>query len=100
VTARQPVGLTELDDLDVVFRALAHATRRTILVVLQARGGEMTAGEIATRFDCSWPTTTRHLRELEHAGLVTIEPRGRQRVYRLRRERLRAVAGRWIDRFE
>jgi DNA-binding transcriptional ArsR family regulator len=59
----------------------------------------MTAGAIAARFDCSWPTTTRHLRELEHAGLVSTEQRGRERIYRLEPDRLRSVAGGWIGRF-
>ena len=97
--SQRPRGLTELDDFDAVFAALAHRSRRTILSVLHARGGEMTSGAIAERFDCSWPTTTQHLRVLEQAGLVTITMRGRERVYRLRAERLRAVAGGWLERF-
>ena len=44
-----------LADVDAVFAALAHASRRHILLVLHYRGGEMTAGEIAARFDCTWP---------------------------------------------
>jgi DNA-binding transcriptional ArsR family regulator len=95
----KPRGLAELEALDAVFGALAHQQRRTILTVLQARHGEMTSGEIAGRFDCSWPTTTRHLRVLEAAGLVRVEMRGRERVYRLDRDRLRGVAGGWITRF-
>jgi DNA-binding transcriptional ArsR family regulator len=59
----------------------------------------MTSGEIAARFDCSWPTTTRHLRILEDAGLV-MALRGRQRVYHLDSVRLRSVAGAWLTRFE
>jgi len=98
VSAR-PRGLAELDDFDVVFAALAHRSRRTILSVLHARGGEMTSGAIAERFDCSWPTTTQHLRVLEQAGLVTIALRGRERVYRLQADRLRTVAGGWLARF-
>lgn len=99
MTPTEPRGLQELDDLDAVFRALAHHSRRTILAVLHARGGEMTAGAIASRFDCAWPTTTRHLRELEHAGLVTTEQRGRERIYRLQTRRLHSIAGHWIQRF-
>lgn len=95
----QPRGLAELAALDAVFGALAHQSRRTILAVLQARGGEMTSGAIAGRFDCSWPTTSQHLRVLEKAGLVTIALRGRERVYRLETDRLHAVAGAWLDRF-
>ena len=95
----RPRGLAELDAFDAVFGALAHRSRRTILSVLHARGGEMTSGAIAARFDCAWPTTSQHLRVLEKAGLVTITLRGREHVYRLETERLRSVAGGWLDRF-
>jgi DNA-binding transcriptional ArsR family regulator len=97
--SQRPRGLEELDAFDSVFAALANRSRRTILSVLHARGGEMTSGAIAARFDCSWPTTSQHLRVLEQAGLVTISLRGRERVYRLETERLHAVAGGWLDRF-
>lgn len=90
----------QLADLEAVFGALAHASRRHILLVLHFRGGEMTAGDIARRFDCSWPTTSRHLKVLQDAGLVEPHKRGRERVYRLARERLRAVAGGWLATFE
>jgi DNA-binding transcriptional ArsR family regulator len=83
-----------------VFSALAHASRRQILLVLRHHGGSMTAGEIARRFSCSWPTTTRHLRQLEQAGLVTVEPSGRERIYRLEPDRLRRVARGWLAWFE
>jgi DNA-binding transcriptional ArsR family regulator len=92
-------GLRELEDQEQVFAALAHASRRHVLAVLRARGGRMTAGEIARRFECAWPTTTRHLKILEAAGLVRAEPSGRERVYRLDSERLRAVAGGWLEAF-
>jgi DNA-binding transcriptional ArsR family regulator len=98
VTAR-PKGIADLEALELVFTALAHQSRRTILSVLQVRGGEMTSGQIASRFDCSWPTTTRHLRILEQAGLVYVTLRGRERVYVLDRTRLSSIAGRWIARF-
>ena len=97
--SRKPRGLAELDDFDAVFGALAHRSRRTILSVLHARGGQMTSGDIAGRFDCSWPTTSQHLRVLEQAGLVTIELRGREHIYRLQTARLHAVAGGWLARF-
>jgi DNA-binding transcriptional ArsR family regulator len=82
-----------------VFAALAHEQRRHILLTLKFRGGEMSAGAIADRFACAWPTTTRHLRVLEAAGLVTVEKRGRERIYRLEIERLLSVAGGWIGWF-
>ena len=95
----KPRGLQELEDLDAVFAGLAHRSRRTVLTILDARGGEMTSGAIASRFDCSWPTTTRHLRVLEEAGLVRVDLQGRERVYKLDRKRLTEVAGGWLKRF-
>jgi DNA-binding transcriptional ArsR family regulator len=89
----------KLADLEAVFTALAHEQRRHILLTLKFRGGEMTAGDIAKRFACSWPTTTGHLQVLEKAGLVTVEKRGRERLYRLDAARLVAIAGDWIGWF-
>jgi len=81
-------------------RALGHASRRHILVVLHARGGRMAAGAIAKRFSCSWPTTTRHLRLLEAAGLVRVERVGREWQYVLESARLRQVVGGWLAHFD
>jgi DNA-binding transcriptional ArsR family regulator len=92
-------ALAELDELERVFAALAHASRRQILGVLKARGGRVQAGDIARRFACSWPTTTRHLRVLEDAGLVRVEQEGRERWYVLEASKLRRVAGGWLRNF-
>ena len=78
--------------------ALAHLAARRILLTMKLRGGTMTAGEIAGRFRHAWPTTTRHLQVLLDAGLVTCEPQGRTRIYRLDRKRL-ALARDWIAWF-
>ncbi len=93
-------GIAEVEAIDRVFHALAHASRRQILLVLHARGGRLAAGDIARRFACSWPTTTRHLRVLEDAGLVTVEKHGRERHYRLETPRLTKVATTWLHHFE
>jgi DNA-binding transcriptional ArsR family regulator len=93
-------GLEDLDRLEAVFGALAHAQRRQILQVLWFRGGELSAGQIAERFACSWPTTSRHLRVLVEAGLVEVEKRGRERIYRLDRTRLTDTVRGWIRWFE
>ena len=63
------------------FRALADETRRTILRLL--RDGPLTSGDIAARFDSSWPTISRHLAVLKDAGLVTTERRGQEIRYEL-----------------
>jgi DNA-binding transcriptional ArsR family regulator len=87
-----------LEALEAVFAALAHASRRQILLTVHIRG-EMSAGDIAGRFEHAWPTISRHLRILEEAGLVTHEKRGLTRFYRVDYERL-AIGCRWFDWFE
>jgi DNA-binding transcriptional ArsR family regulator len=90
--AEQPLDpAARLEALDQVMNALAHPARRHILLVVRFRGGEVSAGDIAARFAHAWPTTTRHLRVLEAAGLLTQERRGRQRVYKLDTDRLMLV---------
>jgi DNA-binding transcriptional ArsR family regulator len=98
VTATSP-GSAELEDFDLVFSALAHRARRAILTVLHTHDGEMTSRAIAAWFDHSWPTTSQHLRVLHEAGLVTVELRGREHVYRLRGERLLIVTRTWLSYF-
>jgi DNA-binding transcriptional ArsR family regulator len=93
-------GVAEAGELARVMSALAHPSRRQILLVLHARGDRVKAGEIARRFACSWPTTTRHLRVLREAGLVRVEREGRERFYELDRRRLRRVVGGWLGSFE
>ena len=90
---------SELDELDEVFRALAHPARRQALMVIHFRGGRVNAGDIAKRFSCSWPTMTRHLGVLRDAGLVHVTQSGRDRFYELDRERIQRVVGDWIGWF-
>jgi DNA-binding transcriptional ArsR family regulator len=87
------------DAYDAVFGALAHAARRRVLVTIFFNGGSMTAGEIAAVFEHAWQTTTRHLRVLEQAGLLTQERQGRLRIYRLERKRFRLVRE-WLSHFD
>jgi DNA-binding transcriptional ArsR family regulator len=63
------------------FRALADQTRREILRML--RGGPRTSGELASQFDSSWPTISRHLAVLREAGLVLAERQGQEIYYEL-----------------
>jgi DNA-binding transcriptional ArsR family regulator len=88
-----------LAELDAVFAALAHWSRRQILLAVLFRGGEMTAGDIAERFHHTWPTTSRHLRVLEAAGLLAHRREGRGRIYRIDRKKLALIRAflRWFD---
>jgi DNA-binding transcriptional ArsR family regulator len=85
--------------LEGVFTALAHPARRQILLAIHFRGGAMTAGEIAKRFSHAWPTTTRHLRLLEAAGLLSHEKVGRGRLYQINQSRLDVVKE-WLAWFD
>jgi DNA-binding transcriptional ArsR family regulator len=87
-----------LAELDAVFAALSHRARRQILMTLYFRGGSMTAGDIAKRFEHAWPTTTRHLKVLEEAGLVTCERQAQARLYRLAVDKLKVIEG-WTQWF-
>jgi DNA-binding transcriptional ArsR family regulator len=66
---------------DQAFRALADETRRDILRLL--RDGPLTSGDIAGRFESSWPTISRHLSVLRDAGLVVTERRAQEIRYEL-----------------
>jgi len=91
-------GKRKLADYDAVFSAIDSDARRQILLILHLRGGQMTSGEIADRFSCAWPTTTRHLRKLEATGMVTVERSGREWIYTLNRARLEVVSE-WLQWF-
>jgi DNA-binding transcriptional ArsR family regulator len=67
----------EHDRLSTVFAALADPTRRAILVRL--RNGEASVSALAEPFAISLPAISRHLKVLEHAGLIT---RGREAQWR------------------
>ena len=55
--------------LDAVFSALADPTRRAILARLS--DGEASVGELAEPFAMSQPAVSKHLKVLEHAGLIS-----------------------------
>ena len=95
-TSRPPT----LDETERVFAALSHEVRRHIVLLLSHRGGELPSGYLASRFAHSWPTTTRHLRVLEAAGLVSVRRDGRKCIYRLERERLQRTVGGWLALLE
>jgi len=72
--------------MEKVFEALASAPRRKILAYLSEV--DLTAGEIAGRFDMSKPAISKHLQILENAGLIRSVKRGQFVHYSLVREHL------------
>lgn len=87
-----------IDAYELVFDALAHAARRRVLLTIYFNGGSMTAGEIAAIFEHAWQTTTRHLRVLERAGLISHQKKGRTWNYRIEPKRLELVRD-WLNHF-
>ncbi|NJC72203.1 helix-turn-helix transcriptional regulator [Planosporangium thailandense] len=88
-----------VEEADRVFVALAHEARRHVLLLLAQRG-ELPSGYLAARFQHSWPTTSRHLKVLEEAGLVEVRRQGRSSTYRLNRAHLKRVVNGWLQYLE
>ena len=88
---------TERRELDLLFGALADATRRGIVERLAV--GEATVTELAEPFSISLPAISRHLKVLERASLITRSQDGRWRHARLSPTSL-ASAATWLARYE
>jgi ArsR family transcriptional regulator len=67
--------------MNILFRALNDPTRRQILEIL--RKGDLTAGEIADRFEMTKPSISHHLDLLKQAELVSADKRGQFIYYTL-----------------
>ena len=88
--------------IDSAVRAIAEPRRREILNLV--REDELSAGEIASRFDVTRPAISQHLTVLRDAGLLTERRDGTRRFYRVRPEGLgelrEFLEGFWSDRLE
>jgi DNA-binding transcriptional ArsR family regulator len=83
--------------MDAIFQALASTPRRKILAYLSEV--DMTAGEIAARFDMSKPAISKHLQILENAGLIRGEKRGQFIHYALVRDSLVNTLNGFVQHF-
>jgi len=82
--------------MDAALRAIADPRRRQILTLV--RTNELSAGEIAARFDVTWPAISQHLTVLKGAGLVSERRAGTRRLYRARPEGLEELVA-FLDGF-
>ncbi len=78
------------------FAALGDPTRQRIVEMLAAR--ELSAGEIARRFDMTPPAVSQHLKLLREAGLVQVRRDAQRRIYTLDPAGL-AELDAWLARF-
>ncbi|MEO6185824.1 MAG: metalloregulator ArsR/SmtB family transcription factor [Steroidobacteraceae bacterium] len=83
--------------LNAVFHALGDTTRRQILRDLAA--GERSVGQLAQPFSISLAAASKHIKALEHAGLIQREVRGRTHICRLEPGAL-ASAHQWLSYYE
>lgn len=83
-------------DMDAVFAALAHETRRRILDLLRDNPGAG-VGEIAVKFDVSRIAIMKHLAALEAAHLIVSQKDGRTRRLYFNAAPIRMIYDRWTD---
>ena len=84
------------DQLSMVFAALADPTRRAILARLA--DGDATVTELAEPFSISLPAISRHLKVLEHAGLISRSRSGQWRSSSLQASPLKEATD-WMERY-
>lgn len=85
-----------VDQLSATFSALADPTRRAILAKLVS--GETSVKELAKPFQMSLPAVSKHLKVLEHAGLVARSREAQWRPCRLEAGPLKDVFE-WVDNY-
>jgi DNA-binding transcriptional ArsR family regulator len=90
--------MDHMTDDDRVFKALADATRRYLLDLLQSRDGR-TLGELESEIAMTRFGVMKHLRVLEEAGLVTTRRDGREKLHFLNPVPIRQIHDRWIDKY-
>jgi DNA-binding transcriptional ArsR family regulator len=84
------------DRLTRTFSALADPTRRAILARLAT--GEASVTELAEPFDMSLPAISKHLKVLEHAGLITRGREAQWRPCRLDADPLKGASD-WLEHY-
>lgn len=84
------------DHLSTTFAALADPTRRAILARLSA--GESSVSDLAQPFAISLPAVSRHLKVLEHAGLIERSREAQWRPCRLQAGPMKE-ANAWLERY-
>jgi DNA-binding transcriptional ArsR family regulator len=84
------------DPLSITFSALADPTRRAILARLAL--GETSVTELAEPFSMSLPAISKHLKVLEHAGLIARGREAQWRPCRITPIALKDVDG-WLEKY-
>jgi DNA-binding transcriptional ArsR family regulator len=92
------VAYFEIDD-DVVFKALADASRRQLLDRLRKKNGQ-TLGDLCQGLKMTRQAVAKHLAILEEANLVSWRRQGREKFHFINPVPINEIAERWIIKFE
>jgi uncharacterized protein YndB with AHSA1/START domain len=84
--------------MDLVFKALADPTRRSLLDELFDRDGQ-SLSELEDRFAMTRFGVMKHLKQLEEAGLVATRKQGREKLHYLNPVPIRLVHDRWVSKY-
>ncbi|THD65539.1 metalloregulator ArsR/SmtB family transcription factor [Phenylobacterium sp.] len=87
------------DEMDRVFKALADASRRSLLDDLFREPGQ-TLGALAARLDMTRQAVSQHLSVLEAANLIATVRRGREKLHYMNPVPIHEAHARWIAKFE
>ena len=87
------------DKITKLFIAIADPTRREIFHALVLAGTALSISQISIQFDMSRQGVTKHIKTLEDAGLVKINPQGRERFCKANPKQLED-ANKWIKFYE
>ena len=85
--------------MDEVFKALADASRRSLLDRLHAKNGQ-TLNDLCDGLEMSRQAVTKHLAILEAAHLVTTIKHGREKLHYLNPVPIHQIGERWIRKFD
>jgi DNA-binding transcriptional ArsR family regulator len=91
--------VSSCSDDDLVFKALADASRRILLDRLYARSGQ-SLNELCQGLDMTRPAVAKHLQVLEKANLVSVEWKGREKLHFINPVPINEITERWIGKFE
>lgn len=90
--------MSETNDMDAVFHALAHPDRRKILDLVKAEPG-CNAGWVAEHFETSRVAVLKHLNVLEDADLLVSEREGRERRLYFNVVPIQVIYDRWTSEY-
>ena len=84
--------------MDLIFKALADPTRRSLLDELFSRDGQSLT-ELEDRFAMTRFGVMKHLRVLEDAGLIASRRAGRHKLHFLNPQPIEAIYDHWVHKY-